>query len=490
MLKIVKYLIVLLVAIALIVVVRGLLHRPSVTVLQSERVIALDESRLITNLSASLVFPTISFQESNADGHVAFAQFQNWLAHTYPDFHHTLELQKFNQTLLFKWQGTDATLQPVLVTGHYDVVPVIPGTEGLWTHPPFSGHIEDGYIWGRGALDDKSGVIGMVEAATYLLARGYQPLRTIYFSFGHDEEIGGAMGAGLVADYLKKQGVQLLWSLDEGSFLLDGFIPGIDTLVAAINVAEKGSLTLQLVGKSEGGHSSMPPPQTAAGILAEAITKLEQNPMPGGLEGLSLAMFDTLSREMPFINRLLFANRWLFGGLIDRSLEQSPPTNAMLRTTTAVTMLSGSVKVNVLPIEATAMVNFRLHPRDTVEEVVAHVNRVVADENVDVRRVNFVGWNGQAASTVSSWDAVGFSIIEQSVLDIYPNAIVAPGLMVAASDSRHYSKVADNAYRFNPFPISSGEFTGFHGTNERISSASFISGVKVYIGILESGSSR
>jgi carboxypeptidase PM20D1 len=470
----------------LVVLFRAMLHNPSEELLPNKVDIFLDEEALSVHLSESIQFPTISNQDASKRNNEAFKDFQNWIARTYGAFHANLSLKKFNETLLYEWKGTDANLKPILVTGHYDVVPVIPGTENLWKQPPFSGRIDSGYIWGRGALDDKSGVVGILEAASYLINSGYEPRRTIYFSFGHDEEVGGINGAALVAQYLKEEGIQLTWSLDEGSFLLDGFLPGLDKPVASINVAEKGSVTLQVVGKAAGGHSSMPPKQTAVGFLAQAITQLENNRMPGDLEGLSLKMFDEASRHMTFLYKIAFANRWLFGSLIDSYLSEVPFGNAVLRTTTAPTMLSGSIKTNVLPIEAIAIVNFRLHPRDSVEDVINHVKRVVENENVEVRSM---AWKGRPASIVSSWQSEGYSVISQSVKEIYGDVVVAPGLMIAGSDSRHYGKVADDAYRFNPFPLSSKEFGGFHGTNERIRVEDFRKGVEAYILIIKNGSS-
>ncbi|MFB0906164.1 MAG: M20/M25/M40 family metallo-hydrolase [Pseudomonadales bacterium] len=290
-----------------------------------------------------------------------------------------------NQTMLYKWQGSYDRLKPILVTGHYDVVPVIPGTEKRWEHPPYAGNIVDGVVWGRGALDDKSGVVGILEATKFLINKGFKPTRTIYLSFGHDEEIGGRQGAGAVTAHLKARGVQLAWSLDEGSFLFKGMFPGVDNLIAAINVAEKGSVTLDIVANAAGGHSSMPPKNNAVSVLAKAINKLEENPVPGGLQGLSATMFDGISRYFDFPMRMLFANRWLFDEVIDDQLSNITFANAMLRTTTAPTMLSGSIKTNVLPIEAIATVNFRVHPRDTPESVQAYVERIVADEQITVR---------------------------------------------------------------------------------------------------------
>jgi len=209
--------------------------------------------------------------------------------------------------------------------------------------------------------------------------------------------------------------------------------------------------------------------------------------MSGELEGLSLQMFDEMSRHMPFIYKIAFANRWLFGGLIDSYLAKIPATNAMIRTTTAPTMLSASIKTNVLPIEAVGTVNFRIHPRNSVEDVFDHVRELVESDDVEIREMHY---SGSQASEVSSWESSGYKVIESSVREIYGDVVVAPGLMIAGSDSRHYGKVADDAYRFNPFPLSNEEFAGFHGTNERIETDAFIKGIKTYIRIIEVGASK
>jgi carboxypeptidase PM20D1 len=237
------------------------------------------------------------------------------------------------------------------------------------------------------------------------------------------------------------------------------------------------------VAKGQGGHSSMPPHNTAVGTLAQAIVKLEEHPMPGGLDGLSAQMWDTLSRYMPFGQRLLFANRWLFGGLLEQQLSKSSFGNAMLRTTTAPTMLSGSPKSNVLPIEAIATVNFRLHPRDTVDGVTAFVRQQVENDQVEVRAEN-----GNPASGVSSWDAVGFTTIARAIREVYGDVAVVPGLMIAASDTRHYGQIADNSYRFNPVIVSQDDFTGFHGTNEKISIDNLVHATQTYARIIQNAS--
>lgn len=469
-----------------IVAVRAMLHQPVSRETAEPVQIELNEAAIAGRLAEAIRFRTVSHQSSVDFEPAEFEGFIAWVAERYPALQAAAQLTLLGDyTLLYRLPGVNPDASPILLTAHYDVVPVIPGSEPSWQQPPFAGVIDKGIIWGRGALDDKSGVIAQLEAISELLAAGFEPERDIYFSFGHDEELGGFQGAGRVASYLAAQGVQLAWSLDEGSFVFDGLLPGVEPYFAPINVAEKGSLTLQIVATAAGGHSSMPPRQTAVGMLAEAITRLEANPVPGGLSGLSAQMFDTASRHMPFSYRVLFANRWLFDGLIEDQLSAVSFSNAMLRTTTAPTMLSGSVKTNVLPIEAIATVNFRLHPRDTAASVVAHVKSVVENDAVSVRVPQ---QGGRAASEVSDWQSPGYAAIERALLQTFGEVVVTPGLMIAGSDSRHYGKVADNAFRFNPMVVSQDDLTGFHGTNEKISVENLARGVRAYMQIIRLGS--
>ncbi len=468
----------------IIALYRSVTHTASVARIISGEAISIDEIKASQNLAASIRFKTISYQDEENFPYEEFNNFIKWAETTYPEFHEVMEIEQLEHSLLFKWQGTNPMLAPILFEGHHDVVPIIPGTENLWQEDPFAGVISNNRIWGRGALDDKSGVIGLMEAATYLIKNNFKPKRTTYFSFGHDEEVGGS-GAALITEKLRQEGVQLLWSLGEGSFVNKGFFPGIDKFIAPINVAEKGSANIMIIAKANGGHSSTPPKRTAVTILAEALVKLEKEPLPGSLEGLSAAMFNEVSKHMPFGYRFLFANRWLFGGMLDSQLSSTPVINAMIRTTTAPTMLNGSVKSNVLPIEATALINFRLHPRDTTESVTNHVRRVVGSNDVEVR---FLG--GREASEISSWDSPGFKIVSSSLEKVYGDIVPVPGLMIAASDTRHYSKIADNSFRFNPYFIVPEDMAGIHGTNESIEIDSFISGIKTYVEIIREGSSN
>lgn len=434
-------------------------------------------------LGEAVRFQTISQQPPLVAEAKPFEDFIAWMEATYPEVHRALKRERLGgHSLLYTWQGENAGAKPVLLTAHYDVVPVIPGTETLWKQPPFGGVVADGHVWGRGTLDNKGAVVCIMEAVSALLARGFAPPQTVYLSFGHDEEIGGVEGAAAVTAHLKSRNVRLAWSLDEGSFVLDGIVPGVAQPMASINVSEKGYLNLDLIARSAGGHSSMPPRETAVGVLAEAIAKLQRAPVPGGLDGLTGDSFDAMARHMSFDKKLLFANRWLFGGLIEYGLSKSPSTNAVLRTTTAPTMLSGSIKENVLPIEAVGTINFRIHPRDTPESVTAYVKKTVNDERVEVK----VRGRAASASPVASSSGPAFQAMAEAVRRIYGDVIVTPGLTIAGTDSKHYETIADNAYRFNPMLVKPEDLTGFHGTNERISVENLARAVRFYVALLTS----
>lgn len=464
----------------IVIVVRTLLAgRSSVEATPVE--IGLDEYALAERLSEAIRFETISPNPPASIDPEPFRRYIEWLEAAYPLVHERLSLERIaDLSLLYTWRGSDAEAAPILITAHYDVVPVNPESVPDWTHPPFAGEVADGYVWGRGALDDKGAMIAILEAATLLLEEGFTPGPTVYLAFGHDEEIGGDEGAAGIAEHLREQGVQLAWSLDEGSFLIRGVYPGVDVPVASINVAEKGYITLDLVARGEGGHSSMPPAETAVGTLARALVRLQDAPMPGGISGVTGDSLDALAGHMPFGLRLLFANRWLFGGLLESQLGSSGAANATLRTTIAPTMLEGSIKENVLPTEAIGTVNFRLHPRDSAEDVMEHVTRVIGDERVEVR----VRRAGREASSVSSAESSGYEIIGRSLAEVFGPIAVIPGLTIGGTDSRHYGSVADDAYRINPMVVGLEDTAGFHGTNERLSLENLAQGTRAYAQII------
>ncbi|MEM6264436.1 MAG: M20/M25/M40 family metallo-hydrolase, partial [Bacteroidota bacterium] len=300
---------------------------------------------------------------------------------SFPGIDSVLKKDTVNQfSLLYTWPGSDADLKPIVLMSHMDVVPVPEEDLEKWTYPPMSGRIQDDYIWGRGTLDDKVGVMGIMEAVEQLIEEGFVPKRTTYLAFGHDEEIGGRRGAKAIAELLSTRGVKAKFVLDEGMVVTEGVVPGIEVPAPLIGISEKGFATLELTVKGEGGHSSMPPPQTSIGILSKAISEIEANPMPVDLDGPFGTFLTYTAPEMSFGYKMIFGNMWLLKPVIISQLSKSPTTNAAIRTTAATTMIQGGVKDNILPTVATAKVNFRILPGQTIEEVVAHATEVIDDE--------------------------------------------------------------------------------------------------------------
>ena len=432
-----------------------------------------DIAQAVQMLSDAVTHETISDDLTRAD----FPAFLTFLEMTYPAAHRAMERVVLEpNTPLYKWAGSDPDLKPVLLAAHYDVVPISPGSLDQWDYPPFAGHVSDGFVWGRGTLDNKGALIAIMTAVEHLIAAGFTPKRDIYLSFGGDEEIGGE-GALAVSQYLIENGVQLAWALDEGSFVLDKIIPGLEQPVASINLAEKGYVTMTLVATAPGGHSSMPPRMTAVGRIGKAVARLQETPMPGGLTGVSEEFFDALGRHFTIDKRVVFANRWLFNPVLEGILAGAPSTDAMLRTTTAPTMLSGSSKENVLATQATATVNFRIHPRDSVDDIIAHVKATIADDDIEIR----VDRNtASAASPVSGADTQGYADIESSIRAAFGPLATVPGLTIAATDARHYALAADAAYRINPFKITGDDLERFHGIDERLSIENLERGINFF----------
>jgi carboxypeptidase PM20D1 len=426
-------------------------------------------------LSSAVKIPTISPADSLQRDTAAFSAFHEFLAKAYPRSHATMQRERVGRdALLFTWAGTDPALQPIVLMGHMDVVPVAPGTDSLWKHGAFSGDVADGFVWGRGTLDDKGTVLGVLEACEALITSGFKPRRTIMLSFGADEEAGGQAGAKMIASLLQSRGIKPLFVLDEGGTVIKGAIAGITKPVALIGIAEKGYLTVELTVHADGGHSSMPPKHTAAGILAIAITRLESHHMPARIGTTTSALLDAIGPEMSFDRRIAFANRFLFDPIIKRQLASSPGTDATLRTTTAVTMLEGSPKDNVLPSRARAAVNFRILPGDSVAGVIAHVRDVIDDERVEIKAQD----PAVEPSPVSSTSDSAWAIVDRSVRQGYPNAIVAPYLVLGATDSRYFRLVTQNVYRFSGARLDITDLERVHGTNERVSIAAYLEGIR------------
>ncbi len=441
--------------------------------------VALDVNAAAEHLAQALRFQTISNADPAQFKADEFLKFHEYLAQTFPRTHAALTREVVaNYSLLYKWPGQDEHLKPILLLAHMDVVPVESGTEGAWAQPPFAGRIADGYVWGRGALDDKASVVGILEAVEQLLGEGYKPRRTIYLAFGHDEELGGAAGAPALAALLDSRGVTPEYVLDEGGAITEGILKGTSHPVAVVGTAEKGFVSLELTVEGTGGHSSAPPSQTAVGILGAAVGRLEADQMPAQLKGVAQQMLDAVGPEMNFLPRIALANLWLTRPLVVRQLAATPATNALLRTTTAATVFEGGVKDNVLPTKARAVLNFRILPGDTVAGVVEHVRRTVNDSRVKIEALK--GTAMSEPSSISATDAAGYRLIERTIRELFPATAVAPALTIGATDARHYARLCPNVYRFAPARIRAEDLERIHGTNERLSVENFAQFIKFY----------
>jgi len=465
--------------------------------------IQVDADAAAKRLSKAITYRTISNQDRDDFDEQAFLDFHKYLAETYPLVHKTLKKEVIGAprsfSLLYTWEGKKPSLPPVVLLAHQDVVPVVPGTESQWEHDAYSGDIADGYIWGRGSLDDKVMILSTLEAIEMRLKEGFQPTRTILLVFGQDEEVGGPEGAMQVPDMLKARGVkEVALVLDEGVPIVPGLFPGVTAPVAMIGTAEKGYASLQLKISGAGGHSAMPPKVSNIGILAQAITKLEANPFPYRVTQIVRDQMRFMGPELPAATQQILidivygteghsagdghdhseghTNCPTAGWHTETDSEEQffkymlagPQTTAMLHTTTAVTMFNAGVKENVMPPFATAVVNFRILQGETVQSVIDYVKQVVNDPRVEVTDISA----SIDPSPISDPYGSEYKLIEKSIRQTWdlPGLVVAPYLVIGGTDSKYFhASIARNVYRFTALRVESMVDVGrWHGINERV----------------------
>ncbi|WP_207496189.1 M20 family peptidase [Aridibaculum aurantiacum] len=430
----------------------------------------------IVHLQKAIQFKTISTEAGTADT-AAFNGFRAFLQQAFPLVHQHCQLEIISgQSMLFYWKGIDANIKPIILVGHYDVVPVEEESLPLWKADPFAGAIIGDSIYGRGAVDDKGSVMAILEAIEQLLRENYQPQGDVYLAFGHDEEATGQQGAKVLVPLLKQRGINPAFVLDEGGLVTAKEIPGVTKPVALVGIAEKGYVTVDLSINIPGGHSSMPAKETAIDQMSKALLRLKENPFPADLNHTINAFMDYMGPEMPFVQRMAFANRWLFSPLIKNIYSSRPGPDAMIRTTTAPTIVHSGVKENVIPTVANATVNFRTLPGTTVDDVVKHMKEVIDDDRVTIKARS----NNSSPQAVADVNDHFFTYLQQCIRSWRNDVVVSPYLVLGATDGRYYTELTPNVFRFIPF----NDVKGFHGTDERVGVDEYKKGIAFYYGLL------
>jgi carboxypeptidase PM20D1 len=416
----------------------------------------------IQHMSQAIQIPTISFSDSSAIDTLAFKTFGSFLERSYPLVHRYLSRTCIRQfSYVYEWKGQDPALAPMILMGHYDVVPVEAAGLGQWTSAPFSGAITDSCVWGRGSIDDKFGVISILEATENLLRRGFNPRRTLYLCFGHDEEIGGPSTKSVV-DYLLRQKVHAEMVLDEGGEVASNKTKELGRPLAVIGIAEKGHVSFELSVNKEGGHSSLPEKETAVGLLTDALHRLKSSPPPARLTPPVREFLSRIgSSSDNLLHRLAISNLWLSEGMVKGLLSSQPEGNALLHSTIVPTILEAGLKDNVIPSTARAIVDCRILPGETIESVGEYIRATIHDPRVTVNRISPRSSN---PSSITSTHSPAFRRVVSAVSQTVPNVLPAPYLMVGGTDSRYYRRLSDGVVNF--LPMTDGK--GAHGINERL----------------------
>lgn len=438
-----------------------------------------DVDKYRKDLSDAIKIKTISNVDVDKVDWNEFKRLHALFEERFPLVYKNLKCEEISlASLLFTWEGKNPDLEPIALLGHQDVVPVAEGTEGDWTHPAFDG-VDDGeFVWGRGALDMKNHLIAVLESVEALLAEGFEPERTVYLCFGHDEEIVAAptSGAGSIAAVLKERGVHLDSVIDEGGAILNLHVGNIlNKKLAGVGIAEKGYADYRVSVSAKGGHSSQPPEHTALGALANVIKDIEGHQFKAKMPAFVYELFTKIGKNVSYPARIVTCNLWLLKPLITAVMKKIPPAASLIHTTTAVTMAEGSPAANVLPQKASVTVNFRMMPGVTIKNVEEHIRKCVRNKDIEVEYLK-----GKEASKVSPTDSRSFKILEEICTRTDRDLLVAPYLVMGGTDAYHYEEVCDNIYRFAPFVMDTKLLLTTHGTDERIPISCMADGLKFF----------
>ncbi len=459
-----------------VVTVRTLRFTPKPQPQLSQEEVSFDRDAAVDALAQLVRCKTVSYNDHSLEDEAEFQKLISLLPRLYPNVMETCEFRQLpDRALLLRWPGKNPG-DPAVMMAHYDVVPV---NEEAWDKPPFEGILEEGVLWGRGTLDTKVTFNGILSAANHLIAQGFQPEKDVYFAFSGGEEVNG-LGAPNIVAWFREQGIHPALVVDEGGAVVENVFPGVKVPCGLIGIAEKGMLNAQFRARSKGGHASAPKPHTPVGVLSAACKRVEDHPFKAHIQGPAAQMFDTLGRYSTPLYRVIFANLWCFGWLLDLLAKKSGgEMNALLRTTVAFTQMQGSSARNVIPPEATMVANMRLNPSDSVASALDYLKKTVANDAVEITALESFEPSPVSETGCEAWDKVAASVAET-----WRGCVVAPYLMVQCSDSRHYGPISNHVYRFSAMDLTAEERATIHGNNERIRVETAAKAVEFYIRLL------
>lgn len=469
----------LLVVFLAVIIIRTLAFKPKTQDYVPIDLVDFDHDKAITALQEIVKCKTISHEDTSLDDEVEFDKLIALLPSLYKNVYANCELKTFDgRALLFKWAGKNSTSNPTVLMSHYDVVSVV---EEDWDEPPFDGVIKDGCLWGRGTLDTKVTFNASLFAVDTLIANGFTPENDIYLAFSGGEEVNG-VGAKNIVKYFKENGIEPKLVLDEGGGVVENVFPGVKKPCALVGIAEKGMMNVKYTVKTQGGHASAPKPNSPIVALSKACVKLESSPFKYHISKPVAEMFDTLGRHSNFVYKMIFANLWLFKGLLNMLAKKNGgEMNALLRTTVAFTQATGSKGVNVIPPVASITTNMRLNPLDNVDNAYDYLVKTVDNDKIDVTILASTN-----PSRISRTDVMGYDIVKNAISNTWgKDILVSPYLMVQCSDSRHYGEISDRVYRFSAMDLTSEERASIHGNNEKIRLEAIINSVKFYIAVIK-----
>ena len=460
-----------------VILLRAICFKPKKQKPISDEAVSFDRESSVHALQQLVQCKTVSYNDHALEDDGEFAKLIQLLPTLYPRVFDSCSVQELpDRALLFRWPGKKET-DPTVLMAHYDVVPV---DEEKWEKPPFSGILEDGILWGRGTLDTKVTMNGILSAANTLIADGFQPENDIYFAFSGGEEVNGP-GAANIVKYFQKHHIQPALVVDEGGGVVEKVFPGVKEPCGLIGIAEKGMMNVRYSVKSGGGHASAPPVKTPLTTLSKACLSVISHPFKMHLTKPAAEMFDTLGRHSSFALKIVFANLWLFRPVLDLICKKGGgEMNALVRTTTAFTQACGSDARNVIPTEASLVSNMRLNPADSVASATAYLKKTVNDESVSITVLESSEPSPISETDCESWDKVAAAVAET-----WRGCIVAPYLMVQCSDSRHYGVLSNHVYRFSAMDLTAEERKTIHGNNERIRVDALHRCVEFYIRLIK-----